>query len=89
MWYGCRRVSGGSFFVGLRGTPLLAQSAQLIRRQVVHSNSPLLLLWRVCLIPLGPAQADQMGAKDPKETAGNIKSFSLEGSSGDTYFDKR
>lgn len=30
-----------------------------------------------------------MGAKDAKETAGNIKSFSLEGSSGDSYFDKR
>lgn len=30
-----------------------------------------------------------MGAKDAKETAGNIKAFSLEGSSGDPYFDKR
>ncbi|CAM9664186.1 unnamed protein product [Ectocarpus sp. 4 AP-2014] len=30
-----------------------------------------------------------MGAKDAKETVGNIKSFSLEGSSGDEYFDKR
>lgn len=30
-----------------------------------------------------------MGAKDAKETIGNIKSFSLEGSSGDEYFDKR
>ncbi len=30
-----------------------------------------------------------MGAKDAKETTGNIKSFSLEGSSGDEYFDKR
>lgn len=29
---------------------------------------------------------DEVGAK---ETAGNIKSFSLEGSSGDAYFDKR
>ncbi|CAM9157308.1 unnamed protein product [Hapterophycus canaliculatus] len=34
-------------------------------------------------------EADKMGEKDAKETVGNIKSFSLEGSSGDEYFDKR
>ncbi|CAM9806230.1 unnamed protein product [Scytosiphon promiscuus] len=34
-------------------------------------------------------EGDKMGAKDTKETVGNIKSFSLEGSSGDQYFDKR
>ncbi|CAN0124837.1 unnamed protein product [Ectocarpus sp. 6 AP-2014] len=34
-------------------------------------------------------EGDPMGAKDAKETIGNIKSFSLEGSSGDEYFDKR
>ncbi|CAB1100843.1 unnamed protein product [Ectocarpus sp. CCAP 1310/34] len=34
-------------------------------------------------------EGDLMGAKDANETIGNIKSFSLEGSSGDEYFDKR
>ncbi|CAN0127872.1 unnamed protein product [Ascophyllum nodosum] len=34
-------------------------------------------------------EGDSIGAKDAKETAGNIKSYSLEGSSGDPYFDKR
>eukprot|EP00904_Undaria_pinnatifida_P005145 jgi/Undpi1/1760/HiC_scaffold_11.g05149.m1 len=32
---------------------------------------------------------DARGLKDTRETIGNIKSFSLEGSSGDPYFDKR
>ncbi|CAM9689873.1 unnamed protein product [Pylaiella littoralis] len=34
-------------------------------------------------------ESDRIGAKDAKETTGNIRSFSLEGSSGDDYFDKR
>lgn len=34
-------------------------------------------------------EGDAIGLKDAKETIGNIKSYSLEGSSGDPYFDKR
>lgn len=34
-------------------------------------------------------QGDAIGLKDTRETIGNIKSFALEGSSGDPYFDKR